>query len=185
MIINLLRHGRTQGNLEHRYVGTTDQPLCPEGRAALEGRSVPPVERLFVSPMRRCRETAAILYPHMPQEIIPDLHECCFGDFEGCTYEELKDDPAYRAWLDGRADPPGGESKQAQQQRSVRAFRRLTEPFGPEAAIALVVHGGTIMCLLEALEESYRFYDWQAKNGGGFCCTWDGERASEIAAMTE
>lgn len=26
-----IRHGRTAGNLEHRYVGATDEPLCEEG----------------------------------------------------------------------------------------------------------------------------------------------------------
>ena len=32
----LIRHGKTRGNLEGRYVGRTDEPLCPEGVAALE-----------------------------------------------------------------------------------------------------------------------------------------------------
>ena len=175
MIINLLRHGRTQGNLEHRYVGTTDQPLCPEGRAALEGRSVPPVERLFVSPMRRCRETAEILYPHMPQEIIPDLHECCFGDFEGCTYEELKDNPAYIAWTEGLGDPPSGEGWEDRKIRTLRGFREALSQCSGEEEIAILSHGGTIMCLLQNLEASHEFYRWQADNGGGFRCRWDGE----------
>ena len=49
--------------------------------------------------------------------------------------------------------------------------------------MALVVHGGTILCLLEALEPSHRFYDWQAPNGGGYACTWDGERLTVVAAL--
>ena len=49
--------------------------------------------------------------------------------------------------------------------------------------MALVVHGGTIMCLLEALEPSHRFYDWQAPNGGGFTCTWDGEHLTVVAEI--
>ena len=175
MTIYLIRHGRTQGNLEHRYVGTTDQPLCPEGREALEGRRMPPVERLFVSPMLRCRETAAILYPHMPQEIVPDLHECCFGDFEGRTYEELKDDPAYMAWVDGRGDPPNGEGWAAREERTLRGFREVLSQCGSDEEIAILSHGGTIMCLLQALEPSHEFYRWQAENGGGFRCHWDGQ----------
>ena len=35
MTIYLIRHGKTLGNLERRYMGVTDQPLCPQGRAAL------------------------------------------------------------------------------------------------------------------------------------------------------
>ena len=40
--------------------------------------------------------------------------------------------------------------------------------------IALVVHGGTIMTILESLEPSHEFYRWQAGNGCGYLCTWDG-----------
>ena len=37
MPLNILfiRHGQTQGNLERRYIGSTDQSLCIKGRAAL------------------------------------------------------------------------------------------------------------------------------------------------------
>ena len=31
----LIRHGFTAGNLEGRYVGSTDEPLIPKGREAL------------------------------------------------------------------------------------------------------------------------------------------------------
>ena len=31
MKLTFIRHGKTQGNLESRYVGRTDQPLCAEG----------------------------------------------------------------------------------------------------------------------------------------------------------
>ena len=35
MTVYLIRHGQTQGNLERRYIGSSDQPLCPRGREAL------------------------------------------------------------------------------------------------------------------------------------------------------
>lgn len=171
----LLRHGQTQGNLERRYIGETDQPLCPQGIAALAGKRYG-ADRLFVSPLLRCRQTAELLFPGQAQQIVPDLRECSFGAFEGHTYEELKDDPAYRAWLDtgGQSAPPGGESKPEQQERSVRAFRTaLADCRGGETA-AFVVHGGTIMCLLEALEPTRQFYAWQCAAGRGFRCRWDG-----------
>ena len=59
MTVYLIRHGQTQGNLERRYIGSTDQPLCPAGREALG--PLPPVDRVYASPLRRCRETAALL----------------------------------------------------------------------------------------------------------------------------
>lgn len=177
MTVYLIRHGQTQGNLERRYIGSTDQPLCPQGRAALEGAEAPAVDAVYVSPLLRCRETAAILFPRQEPQAAADLRECSFGAFENHTYEELKGDPAYQAWLDtgGAAAPPGGESKAQQQERTVRAFLDLSARHGAEEAIALVVHGGTIMCLLEALEPHHEFYRWQAPNGGGFRCQWDGK----------
>ncbi|MDE6997491.1 MAG: histidine phosphatase family protein [Oscillospiraceae bacterium] len=178
MTIYLIRHGQTQGNLERRYIGSTDQPLCEQGREALTGKRAPAVGAVYVSPLRRCRETAALLYPDMPQAVAEDLRECDFGAFEGHTYEELKDDPAYQEWLDtaGQSAPPHGESKADIARRTLAAFRAIVSRHGPEDIIALVVHGGTIMALLEELEDSRQFYRWQAPNGGGFRCQWDGVR---------
>ena len=178
MTVYLFRHGQTQGNLERRYVGSTDQPLCVQGREALDGKRGPAVGAVYVSPMRRCRETAALLYPDMPQAAVEDLRECGFGAFELRTYEELKDDPAYQSWLDtaGESAPPGGESKADIARRTLAAFRSIASRHAPEDRIALVVHGGTIMALLEVLEDSHQFYHWQAPNGGGYRCQWDGER---------
>ena len=36
MTVFLIRHGQTRGNLERRYIGSTDQRLCARGREALE-----------------------------------------------------------------------------------------------------------------------------------------------------
>ena len=68
--IYLFRHGQTLWNAQRRYIGSTDQSLSPEGRAVLAGRAGPPVDRLWVSPLRRCRETAAMLYPGMEQQAV-------------------------------------------------------------------------------------------------------------------
>lgn len=174
MRVFLLRHGQTMGNLERRYTGSSDEPLCPQGREMLAGIRPPEAEYVYVSPMLRCRETAELLYPGMEQLLVPGFRETSFGAFEGRTYEELKDAPAYRAWLDsaGAAAPPGGESKAAVRRRVTEAFLALAAHHGPEDRAALIVHGGTIMTLLEAFEASHRFYDWQAPNGGGWQCRW-------------
>ena len=36
MRVVLIRHSKTAGNLKGRYIGTTDEPLCEEGREALQ-----------------------------------------------------------------------------------------------------------------------------------------------------
>lgn len=185
MTVYLIRHGKTQGNVERRYIGSTDQPLCPQGREELVGKTAPAAEKIIASPLLRCRETAAILYPGRDVEIVEGFRESDFGAFENHTYEELKNDPRYQAWLDsaGAAAPPGGESKGEQRERTVRAFRSVMAACGKDERVALVVHGGTIMCLLEALEPSHHFYDWQVPNGGGYVCTWDGERLTVMKAV--
>lgn len=62
----LIRHGQTQGNTEHRYIGCgTNEPLCAQGVEMLKCRAYPNVQRVFASPMLRCRETAAMLYPNI------------------------------------------------------------------------------------------------------------------------
>ena len=33
--IHLIRHGMTQGNMEKRFIGITDIPLCEQGRIQL------------------------------------------------------------------------------------------------------------------------------------------------------
>ena len=186
MTIYLIRHGQTRGNLERRYTGVTDQPLCPQGRAALADWRGPEAEAVYVSPLLRCRETAAILYPGTAQTAVPGLRETDFGAFEGHTYEELKDSPAYQAWLDsaGQAAPPGGESREQVRRRVLAAFRTVTAGHAPGERLALVVHGGTIMTLLEALEPGGQFYRWQAPNGGGFRCRWDGGALTAEAALS-
>ena len=64
----LIRHGLTQGNLERRYIGRrSDLPLCEEGRKGLlalkEEFEYPDVKKVYAAPMKRCFETAEILYP--------------------------------------------------------------------------------------------------------------------------
>lgn len=186
MTVYLLRHGKTQSNLERRYIGSTDEPLCPEGRRELLALHPPQADAVYCSPMLRCRETAAILYPGQEARIVPGLRETDFGIFERHTYEELKDNAAYQAWLDtsGETPPPGGEGKPQVRSRVLAAFRSLAAERRPEdASIALIVHGGTIMTLLEALEATHQFYAWQVSNGGGFRCRWENGALCDVEKL--
>ena len=70
---------------------------------------------VFVSPMLRCRQTAEILFPQIPQIEIDPWREMDFGEFEGRNYAQLNGDPRYQAWIDsgGTLAFPGGESREA------------------------------------------------------------------------
>lgn len=173
----LIRHGMTQGNLERRYVGCrTDEPLCAEGIARLKQGVYPEVRKVYASPMKRCTETAAILYPTIKAEIIPDFRECDFGEFEYQNYEELNGRADYQAWIDsgGELPFPGGESRASFAARSLAAFRSLL-PGADGDDCALIVHGGTVMAIMEAMARPKgNYYDFQVKNGCGYILQEDG-----------
>ena len=186
----LIRHGKTAGNLLGRYIGSrTDEPLCDEGREGLAGKQLPEVERLYVSPMKRCVETAELLWPEFDRKNIQkvkDLRECDFGDFENKNYKELSGNGDYQAWIDsnGTLPFPNGESMDAFKNRCLEAFARIVEEVsGAEQEwiasgktgifrAGIVVHGGTIMAILEQYGyPKAAYFDYQVKNGCGYRLT--------------
>ena len=59
----LIRHGKTRGNLEGRYIGCrSDENLCTEGIEELKQGTYPAAGKVYTSPMRRCLETAELLF---------------------------------------------------------------------------------------------------------------------------
>ena len=91
MKIMFLRHGLTNGNLEKRYIGTTDEPLCNCGIMQLKDTRFPHSDVLISSSALRCIQTAETLFPAQEIIIEKDFRECDFGDFEGKNY-------IYRSW---------------------------------------------------------------------------------------
>ena len=169
----LIRHGMTEGNRHQRYIGVTDEPLCPEGIERLKNITYPKPQAIFVSPLRRCQETAEILFPEQKVRIIDQLAECDFGAFENKNYKELSDDPRYQAWIDsnGTLPFPNGESQESFRKRSTTGFKRCIEQCLKEEIneAAFVVHGGTIMSVLSSLATKEKdYFCWQVKNAEGF-----------------
>ncbi len=182
MQISLIRHAKTQGNLERRYIGRTDEPLCLSGREELERwiseRRYLKCEVLFTSPMQRCLETAALIYPDIKPRVWEGLHECDFGFFEGKTYEELKDSSCYQQFLDqnGEGPIPGGEDSEAFRARCCKAFRDILQTAEQEKTqkLSIICHGGTIMALMSRFCENFgSFYDYQVPNCGGYLTEFD------------
>ena len=124
----LIRHGRTPGNDERRYIGRTDESLSEKGRAEAEqAQKNFDLKFVYVSPLIRARETAAILFPNAEQVVLPGLRETDFGIFEGKNADEMVDDAEYRAWVDGMClgTCPGGESREDVTRRAVEAFMEV------------------------------------------------------------
>ena len=96
MLIYLLRHGLTQENLEKRYQGRRDVPLCPQGLAQLRRADFAP-KTVMITSLQRTRQTAEVLFPDAELVVADGLKEMDFGVFEGRNYREMEHDPQYRA----------------------------------------------------------------------------------------
>ena len=171
--VMLIRHGKTQGNIERRYIGGgTDESLCDEGIAELKAlvqdgiySAVIP-EVVYSSPMKRCVESANIIFA---QDIvrIESLREMYFGEFEGMTHAEIIARPGC---ADFGIDEEhmvfaGGESYKNFAARCVEAFGSLLA--AEHKSFALVVHGGVIMAIMQEFF-GRDMYDYIATNGKGY-----------------
>lgn len=171
MKLVMIRHFKTPGNLEHRYIGRTDEHLA--AAEDVETGRYPDVEVLVGSTMLRCRETAERIYGRQPDFLEEALKEKDFGAYEGKNYQELKDEKAYQEWLEsgGMLPFPEGEDTEAFRQRVQKGFEDcVLRLIGQKVkSAAFLVHGGTIMCILSTYAEETRdFYDWQVENGNGY-----------------
>lgn len=175
-IIHLIRHGMTTANIEGRYAGNSEVPLCDEGikelNALRDKYDYKCPELIFSSPLCRCVDTAKILFGEEREiTIVPGLHEMDFGDFEGKTAEQLIGDPDYTAWARHGARARNGESNSEFATRVCTAFvqtiRDILKTGKTNAAI--VTHGGVIMMLLSVYGIPEReSIDWLCPNGRGF-----------------
>ena len=186
--ILLLRHGRTPGNAAHRYNGVTDEPLSPEGIAALKEKRYPPTDTVYVTRLQRTRQTAAILFPGAKQITVPGLREMDFGDFEGRNFTDMEHDDAYRAWVDSGclSQIPGGERRSTFTARIAAALRALLRTDKSDR-LTIVAHGGTIMAVCTVFVDPARdYFAWQPRNGGGYLLrTTDDPEKLELAEAYE
>lgn len=176
--IVLIRHGKTEGNKEKRYIGRTDQPLSEEGIAGIKenlGR-YPSVEKVYASPMKRTRQTAELIYPGQASELVDGLREMDMGVFEGKNHAELKNRPSYILWVAtrGKISIPGGESMKNFGKRTMDAFTQVLGDMQAEGIkrSAVVAHGGTIMSIVSQLADD-DYYKYMVNNGAGFRLTLD------------
>ena len=160
MKIYLIRHGLTEYNAQRRYQGRSDLPLSESGRKALLSSGKTP-DTVYVSPLRRARETASVLFPASEQFVLPDLTEMDFGIFEGRTADEMEADPvcgpAYRSWVAGMCTGrcPGGEDLAGFIERSVRGFLQAAELSHGAENMYIVAHGGmsrVVNCYFQDME---------------------------------
>lgn len=175
--IHIIRHGMTDANILGQYIGSrTDMPLSPQGveelRLLRENMDYPIIERLYSSPMMRCKQTAGILYPDNSINVIDKLREYDFGDFEGKTAHQLEGYPSFADWTSGKISaPPGGESNEDFVKRICVGFNEIVCDMLERGLsnAAVIMHGGAIMMLLAATAvPRKRPVEWTSDNGRGY-----------------
>lgn len=144
VIVHLIRHEQTKGNIERRYIGWTDQSIVIE-----KAHCVVPIHAtdVFGSDLKRCRETAKLYFPNAQYHPFSGLREMNFGDFEMKTYNDLKEKEIYWRWINSpeQATPPNGESFADFKNRVLDCFKKIIHESGE---YVFIVHGGVIRLIL-------------------------------------
>lgn len=174
--IHLIRHGLTEGNLKQQYIGSTDLPLAAAGvnelRRLKEETDYPKVDLVYSSPMLRSKQSAAILYPDKDIQLVDNLREIDFGDFEGKTANELEVLPSYADWAAGRINAaPNGEDNTEFAKRLCVGLNEIVRDMMQKGAehAAVIMHGGAIMMLLASCAVPRKsMVEWTCPSGSGF-----------------
>jgi len=158
-LIFLMRHGEAGLNDTRRYIGQSDVALTDKGRMQAEAWADwfadISLGRIATSDLRRTRDTAAIIAESrgLKAELIPQLREINLGEWEGTPIEEIKthhpDQYDHRGRDLAGYRPPGGECFLDVQERSLKAFKRLTLKM--EDSLLIVSHAGVNRTLLCAI----------------------------------
>jgi probable phosphoglycerate mutase len=157
-IFGLMRHAKTQWNLEKRIQGQNDSILCADGiEQAVKWRkiikSVRSWDRIVTSGLSRSIQTAEIINRdlELPTESNCGLNEQNWGDWNGKTDRELLGDLetelTRRMSMGWQFRPPGGEDRYAVWERSRMALSEIAGR-SPGQNILVIAHGGVIKCLL-------------------------------------
>lgn len=138
-MIILVRHGQTEANAAGLLLGRADQPLTDIGRA--QAAALAPVvrgaARVVCSPLRRARETAAML--DLPVEVDERWVEMDYGEYDLQPLGHLPVE-VWRAWrADPHFRPKGGESI-AEVGARVRAACASLQAEATEADLVVVSH---------------------------------------------
>ena len=177
----LLRHGITKWNMEKRYLGHYDIGITEQAvevlkalRPELEAVSF---DQVYCSDLRRCRESLLLSAPQWADQAAYDarLREMDFGAWEGLTYEELMQFPAYSEWLEDPTNmhPPEGESWQQFEKRvndflaelESRALQLAEEKESDlPVSVLVVTHGGVIRQMIASLTGAH-FWDTAPVHG--------------------
>jgi probable phosphoglycerate mutase len=177
--IVLVRHGETEWSLSGQHTSRTDLPLIEAGieraRAIGPELSAWDFSLVLTSPLRRARETCQLAGLGERAEVVGDLREWDYGDYEGLTTPQIREDrPEWSLWRDGC---PNGEQPDEVGARADRVIERMRSAGGDVVAFA---HGHIFRVL------AARWIELPAAAGGrlalkaGAICVLGFERETQV-----
>jgi broad specificity phosphatase PhoE len=142
----LVRHGQTEWSVSGQHTGRTDIPLTDVGRLKAKqlGRRVSAWEfaRVLTSPMSRAMETCRLAGLGDQAEVVDDLGEWDYGDYEGRRTVDIREErPGWDLWVNG---VPGGETVDEVGRRADRVIEAARATDGD---VALFAHGHVLRIL--------------------------------------
>ena len=176
MKITLIKHGKTDFNLEGRRQGRRDLSLNDVGKKevfALKNKIRQDFNIILSSPLMRTLETAKILFPG--KKVLPNdlLIEYDFGELEGVKFstplEKFPNNKVEEYNGIKFLMPNRGESFEDLVERCKKFIKYLKENFKKNDVIAVVTHS-TNLEIIKALAEGDPWHKYlaQAKNFHGF-----------------
>ena len=137
-------------------IGTTDIPLGEKGliQAAQMAKRLPAVTAVFSSPLTRAAQTAQAI--GMPMTVLPDLREMYAGEWDGLTFEEIRQryPELYAARAKDLTIPlPGAERCEDGIARFSAAMKASAEAASGDFAV--VAHGGIIAQFLQSVSGNW------------------------------
>lgn len=155
MMLYLVRHGESLGNVRNQVTGHRDDPLSPKGeeQCRLLGGYIKnkgfQFTHAYVSHMARAQQTAQIVLPGAQCKVCDEIAETYAG--ECCTWTNQEFDERYpdfwtnfesaRAYL-------GGESHLDLYNRVTGWLAELLETHDSSDRVIVFTHSGPIACIL-------------------------------------
>jgi probable phosphoglycerate mutase len=126
-MVYLARHGDTAWTHSGQHTGRTDLPLTEDGernaRRLGERLKGMMFAKVLTSPLQRAARTCELAGFGAVAEVVPDLMEWDYGQFEGLRSAEiLRDRPDWQLFRDGC---PGGESPTQVGERADRVIKSV------------------------------------------------------------
>jgi probable phosphoglycerate mutase len=136
----LVRHGETEWSSSGRHTSYSDIALTPRGcdqaRELASRLAGVDFSLVLSSPRQRARMTCELAGLAARAEVVDDLAEWNYGDYEGRTTEDIRDEvPGWTIFRDGA---PGGETAD---QVAARADRVLARAVAAGGVVGLFSHG--------------------------------------------